>query len=156
MYTAQGYIRDYDRVTDTATVELTGLGVIDAWLDGLKIDAPVSRAFMTHNTPCTVSFPDEHRLCEGIVISVQGNPTTPANTQKVQTGTGYIQTNGAGTGNTTVFFPSAYTAAPQVVAWSDENYSLSIVTVTTTTVTLALGGARAFGYVHFTWQAIGT
>lgn len=164
-YQATGYIRDYDAVHDTATVELIGIGIIDTWLDGCTINATVNRAYLTHGAEVLLAIPDAHRLCEATIVSINGaagtaagaGSATSSGTQRVQTGRVKIPTNGAGGGFVTVTFPIAYTVAPQLSAGSDEFYPLQIgiPTLTNFTLTFAAGTVPPNSNIYCTWFAIG-
>lgn len=161
-YQATGYIRDYNSSTDTATVELIGLGIIDVWLDGCKVNAGVNRAYLVHGAEATLSFPDAHRLCEGSIVSVAAQLTAAAaafgsGLQNFQTGRVGIPTSAGGGGSVTVTFPSAYTSAPQLYAGSDEFIALQvgIPTATQFTLTIAPGAGPANSTVYCTWYAFG-
>jgi hypothetical protein len=166
-YQATGYVRDYNATSDTATVELIGIGIIDTWLDGCAINAGVNRGYLTHGAQVLISIPDAHRLCEATIISINGaggagagtGTTIPSSggTQRIQTGRARIATNGAGGGFITVVFPIAYTVAPQLSAGADEFLPLQIGIPTTTqfTLTLAAGTAPANSNIYCTWYALG-
>jgi hypothetical protein len=159
-YQATGYVRDYNATTDTATVELIGIGIIDTWLDGCAINAGVNRGYLTHGSEVLLSIPDAHRLCEATIVSINGSDAVIANsggTQRTQTGRARIATNGAGAGVTTVIFPVAYTVAPQLYAGADELLPLQvgIPSLTQFTLSFAAGTAPANTNIYCTWFALG-
>jgi hypothetical protein len=159
-YQATGYVRDYNASSDTATVELIGIGIIDTWLDGCRINAGVNRGYLTHGAEVLLSIPDAHRLCEAVIVSIDGSGAVIANsggTQRVQTGRARIQTDGAGAGSVTVTFPIPYTSVPQLYAGADELLALHVGTPTTTTFVLSLsaGTAPANSTIYCTWYALG-
>lgn len=159
-YQATGYVRDYNATSDTATVELIGIGIIDTWLDGCSINAGVNRGYLTHGAEVLLSIPDAHRLCEATIVSINGSGATIANSgglQKVQTGRARITTDGAGAGSITVVFPTAYTVAPQLYAGADELLPLHVGTPSLTQFTLFLsaGTAPANTNIYCTWYALG-
>lgn len=161
-YQATGYVRDYNSTADTCTVELIGLGIIDTWLDGCRINAGVNRGYLVHGAEVLLSIPDAHRLCEASIVSINGSTSGAAaaaggGPQKTQTGRTKITTDSTGAGSVTVIFPSAYTSLPQLYAGSDELYRLQIGTPTLTQFTLsfAAGVAPANTTVYCTWFAFG-
>lgn len=159
-YSATGYVRDYDAPSDTATVELIGIGIIDTWLDGCRINAGVNRGYLTHGSEVLLSIPDAHRLCEATIVSINGSSATLANsagTQRTQTGRARITTDVAGAGTVTVVFPVAYTIAPQLYAGADELLPLhvGIPSLTQFTLSLSAGTAPALTTIYCTWYALG-
>jgi hypothetical protein len=159
-YQATGYVRDYNASSDTATVELIGIGIIDTWLDGCSINAGVNRGYLTHGAEVLLSIPDAHRLCEATIVSINGSGAVIANSgglQKVQVGRTRITTDGTGAGVVTVVFPVAYTVIPQLYAGADELLALHVGTPTLTQFTLSLsaGTAPANTNIYCTWYALG-
>jgi hypothetical protein len=159
-YQATGYIRDYDAPSDTATVELIGLGIIDTWLDGCRINAGVNRGYLTHGAEALLSIPDAHRLCEATIVSINGSGAVLANSggvQKTQTGRVRIGTDGAGAGSITVTFPVAFTVIPQLYAGADDLLPLHIFTPTLTNFALSFsaGTAPPNSNIYCTWFAFG-
>lgn len=149
MYQAHGFIRDYDPSSDTATVELTGIGAIDTWITGLKVHIGVKRAALAYGIPCVVEMPDQHRLCEAHVVSL-GDPATGSalTTVNGRTLVGY----GA---NTTIPFGHTFTNPPSdVQASADGKVSCTISSITTTQFNVTIGAGSGNTYV--TWSATGT
>lgn len=158
-YQTTGVVRDYSAATDTATVELNTLGIVDTWLDGVKIDAPVSRAYMTNGQLVTVALPDAHRLCEAHIVAVPGAPlgavTGSGSSQKTETGCIQSFTNNSGAATLSITFPVAFTAAPTVQAGADAG-TVAVSAITTTGFSAGVSGAPANAYVWTTWTATGT
>jgi hypothetical protein len=159
-YQATGYVRDYDAPSDTCTVELIGIGIIDTWLDGCRINAGVNRGYLTHGAEVLLAIPDAHRLCEASIVSINGSGAVLANSggaQKFQTGRVRIPTDGTGAGTITVIFPSAFTVIPQLYAGADELLPLHVGTPTLTQFTLSFsaGTAPANSNIYCTWFALG-
>ena len=162
-YQATGYVRDYSAAGDTCTVELIGIGIIDTWLDGVKVNAGVNRGYLVHGAEVTLSIPDAHRLCEASIISIAGSTSSAAaaaggGPQATQTGRVKIPTDSTGAGSVTVVFSPAYSAVPQVYAGADELLPLHVGTPTTTQFILSFsaGTAPVNSNVYCTWFAFGT
>jgi len=141
LYTAQGFIRDYNPTSDTATVELAGLGIIDAWLDGLKIDIGVNRAALVNGAVAILSLPDPHRICEATV------------SQAYKAGRAYVSTNASGAGSLAVSFGLTFPNVPILWAQFDRPAAYSVTAFTATGFTMNLAGALANTVYFFTWSA---
>lgn len=157
----QGRIRDYNSSADTCTVELDALGFIESWLDSVKIDPAISRAFIVHGKNCTIAVPDEHRLDEAILVGVGDAPTSPTSSnattaQKTETGRVYVATDGTGAGSQAVTYPAAFTTtAPALAASADNHITCTLSAQTITGFTVAVSGGPINSYVGVTWHATG-
>jgi len=151
MYTAQGFIRDYNPSNDTATVELAGLGIIDAWLDGLKIDIGVNRAALVNGAVAILSLPDPHRICEATVSAVP--MSVGAIAQAYKAGRAYVSTNAQGSGSLAVAFGITFPNVPILWAQFDKPAAYSVTAFTATGFTMNLAGALANTVYFFTWSA---
>jgi hypothetical protein len=147
-------------------VELTGVGVIDTWIDGIKINQNMPRSQLVFGTVVTVSMPDAHRICEAIVdgpASVPGEAIqappgglSTSNAQKVEVGRGSMTIDGSGNGSANVVFPAPYSSAPTVRAFADTLVTPSISNVSTTGFTVSIAGSPWLNGTHyFSWQAQG-
>jgi len=175
MYTAQGFIRNYDPPSDTVTVELAGLGIIDTWLDGIKIDVGVNRAACVNGAIAILALPDPHRICEATVSAVPFNPASLAavvaggtvppggtgsgstTTQTYQSGRNLITSASDGTGSVTTTFAKPFPATPTLSVLFDQpspGYSITAITATNFTISLTAGNP-AFLPFNFSWSAHG-
>jgi hypothetical protein len=162
MFHAAATIRDYNPTNDTATVELSGWGVIDTWFDGVAIDASLNRSFITHGVTVTVATTDPHAICQGTVIGINTSPALVTQRKstalrRIQTGRSSIQADGAGAGSATVTFPVAFLNATDlsVYAGADDGTTLTVLTPTATQVGIQISGATPNAYVYFSWHAEG-
>lgn len=156
----QGRIRDYASATDTASVELDGQGVIDAWLDGVQIDPAVNRAFLYHGGRCTLAVDDPHRLDEAVITAIADSPTTPvsyagAAKQTTQSGRGAISVGGAGSGSVAVSYSPGYSSAPSIQVVADNRAPLTLSALSASGFTVAVSGQTPNTYLYFSWQAVG-
>ncbi len=163
-YSANGYIRDYNPTSNTATVELTGLGIIDVWLDGIAINAGINPSTLVNGTPVALSIPDAHRLCEAVIVSANGTATgspiaiaQASGVQQYLTGRVAIPTDATGYGSITASFGITFSSVPLVYAGADEPLPMHIGLPTTTGVGLSFsaGTAPANSTIFATWYAIG-
>ncbi|GAC1637565.1 MAG: hypothetical protein NVS4B2_26420 [Chloroflexota bacterium] len=159
-YQTQGTIMGYDPASDSCVVELTGLGMLDTWLTGLKPEAQVNRAFLKTGVPCTISMPDAHRLCEARVIAVTDTPAvltivTPTASQSTQTGVVRIACSLTGSGSTTVTFSPAFSAPPTVTVNRPQTGVAAVSSLTATGFTVTVSGGSPFEFVQIPWHAVG-
>lgn len=155
MLTLAGTIRDYDSSTDSASVELTGAGVLDTWLDGVSIAPTINRAFIAAGAPLSLALPDAHRLCEARIISVTPPTVLNANA-RTQQGRGTFSTNNLGYESTTVTFATPYTSAPSVSAALDNLQPCTISAVSTTGFTISNPNPLSVNaLIYFSWSAVG-
>ncbi|HLJ67736.1 MAG TPA: hypothetical protein VKX16_10300 [Chloroflexota bacterium] len=161
MFMIPATIRDYNGATDTASLELIGIGILDSWLDNVKIDASLNRALITHGALVTVSTPDPHRVCEATVTAVAASPAVTTNysgsTQILLTGRGYVLTNNVGVGSSTFNFGHTFASTTNllVTVQADFGYASSIAGVSTTGCTVTLSGCPPNQYVYFSWSVQG-
>jgi hypothetical protein len=162
MYAATAFIRDYNQATDTCSVELVGMGVLDTWLDGVKISSTINRAALAGNVEATVTFPDSSRLCEGTVsalIAGQQPPTSQASgtNTKLQSVRVGITTGGGGGGSAAVVWPIAFSAPPTQVYASPDNQlgTVSVSAVTAAGCTLTITGGPINSVSNVTATALG-
>lgn len=155
-------VRGYSSSADTVTVELQGLGIIDSWIDGVKVAQTVNRGLLFYGAPGVLSMPDLHRICEASLIQVlppsagTGSVVQQnANPVKTQTGYSLITTGAGGSGSTTVTFSPAFATTPTVSALADLLYTVTVSGVSTTGATLAVSGGPINGYVFVAWSATG-
>lgn len=160
MYHIYGKLRDYNGTTDTCTVELEGLGQIDNWIDGLKIDQAINRGFLSHGAPLTLTVPDEWRLPEAVVVAVGTDPNDAV--QQNASGNYHhchgriiLATNSAGNGSYTGSFSPVYGLVPYFVASADDQDVFSISSLTTSAFTLAVNNGPISSYVVISWHAQG-
>ncbi len=169
MYSAQGFIRNYDPPSDTVTVELAGLGIIDTWLDGIKIDVGVNRAACVNGAIAILSLPDPHRICEATVSAVPFNPASlaavvsggsvppggSATTTTYDSGRNLITSAADGTGTVTTNFTKPFPTIPVLSVLFDQpspGYSIGTITMTAFTISLTAGNP-AFLPFNFSWSA---
>lgn len=160
MFHIQGKIRDYKPLTDTATVEFEGIGVIDTWMDGLVVDPSLNRAFLVHGAPVTLQAPDANRLCEAIIVGSGAPVTQPvintgAAAQNVQTGRVIVPTDGTGHGSAAVSFSPGYLSAPSIYIGGDDAAHPTLSAVTGAGFTVTVSGFLLNSYAQFSWQAVG-
>lgn len=161
MYAAQGTIQAYDGATDTATVELTGLGIIDAWFEGVRISSAVPRAQVVAGAPCTITTPDASRLCEAIVVSIdrgyQSQLIDNGGTQlAIQTLRAALATDAAGGGGpATVSWPSPFSAGTPTVYATPDSGTVALSAISTTGATIQLTAAKPSTTVYITLVAEG-
>lgn len=161
MYQIYGKLRDYDGATDTASVELEGLGHIDFWLDSLPIDAAINRGYLVHGAPVTIAVPDEHRLPEAVVVAVGQQPNTGtiyngATHQRTQYGHAVIPIGGGGSGYLAVTYPIAFSAAPNsVVVSGDDGHGILLSALSATGFTATASGLTPNSYLQISWHAQG-
>jgi hypothetical protein len=74
--TITAVLQNYDPSTDSATLLLTGVGVVDQAVGGVAIAANIDRSLLIAGTVVELSMPDVHRLCEATVIAL--NPPFPS------------------------------------------------------------------------------
>lgn len=173
MYTAQGFIRNYDPPSDSVTVELAGLGIIDTWLDGIKIDVGVNRAACVNGAIAILSLPDPHRICEATVSAVPFNPASLAavvtggsvppggsgsgstTTTTYDSGRNVITSAQDGTGTVTTNFAKPFPTVPVLSVLFDQpspGYTIGAITTTAFTISLTAGNP-AFLPFNFSWSA---
>lgn len=155
-------IRDYSPSADTCSVEIQGIGIVEAWLDGVAIAPTVSRGYLVYGAQGVLSLPDAHRLCEASLIQV-----IPPSALKTVQGTGAVQktlsgrdqitTNSSGNGSVTITFSSPFSAAPTIAVLGDNLAAINVSAITTNgfTATLASPGTPN-SYVLVSWSAGGT
>jgi hypothetical protein len=152
-YVLNGILQDYDPVSDTASVICTGIGIIDTWLTGVKIDVPINRALMALGTQVTMFVPDPNKLCEAHIVALPNQPvpaTTAAGAKQV-TQTGRLSVFNSSTASVTFITP--FSAAPQVSIQGDAFTSVTITSVSPTGFTASFSGGPFFQWI--TWQATG-
>jgi hypothetical protein len=155
-------VRAYDKTADTASVELAGLGVVDTWVDGIKVGPGLARAGLVYGAQGVLAMPDAHRICDATLISLV--PPQPiktvqssGKTQTTLTGRDTIQTDGSGNGSVSVTFSTPFTAAPSISVLADNMAPMNVSAITTTGFTATLAGpGSANSYVQFSWSATGT
>lgn len=162
MYHALATVRDYNAAADTCSVELYDLGVIDVWLDGVKVNQTVPRSLLAYGSQVTVAMPDAHRICEAVVIG----PGSVANqaqaagavVQKTQTGRVGIALDGTGHGSITVTYPSAFSGIPgDLRVLADKQVVLTLSNIGTSSFTVALGSPGVpNSTVYVSWTATGS
>jgi hypothetical protein len=155
-------VRSYSSAADTVSVELQGLGIIDTWIDGVKVAQTVNRGLLFYGAAGVLAMPDLHRICEASLVQVlppsagTGNLVQQAATAiKTETGYQLIQTNGSGNGSAAITFSPAFATTPTVSAIADLLYPVSISGVSTGGCTLSISGAPANAYVFVAWSATG-
>lgn len=157
LYITKGTIRAYDAPSDTCSVEFTGDGAIDTWIDGVAVDPSLPRGYLAAGTPCTIAMPDHTKLCESTVVAL--NPIGTAASSNTTTQSGRFQTILSGTGSYSgsVTFTTAYTTGtPQVTATPDTPSVNTVkVTAVTTTGFSYTVTAPAYSGVYVTWSATG-
>lgn len=159
--TAIGTIMAYDSGSDTCTVELTGAGVLDLWITGVKLSSAINRAYAVQGAVCTLDVPDPLHLAQATItaISIQVSMTV-ANTSGAivtQTGSDILFTDVNGTmGLQPISFPRQFSVAPTVYAGGRYTWSISAITTTGFNVTLAGPGPFTpnTGFL-LTWSAPG-
>jgi hypothetical protein len=160
MYTAHGYIRDYDPVADTATVELVGIGIIDTWIKGMRVHLSVTRGALAAGIPCTVEMPDPHRICEATIVNVYDQITAYAQgtaAQKLANARFQIALDASGNGSLAVTYSSAFTTAPNLAVSCDGRITPGIITPTATGFTASVAvPSNPHGSVVCTYQAVGS
>ena len=161
MFHIQGKIRDYAAATDSASVEFEGLGIIDYWFDGIKIDPAVNRGYMVHGAPVTLQVADAHRLCEAIIVGVGdtiASPVSvgPAGPVGVQSGRAYIATDGSGNGAAAVTYSPAFSAIPTLTVKVDDNHPPALSGASASGFTVSIAHGPPNSYVYFSWQAGGS
>lgn len=162
IYQIFGKIRDYNPITDTASVEMEGLGVIEAWFDGLKIHTALNRGLMIHNAPVTLAATDAHRLGEAVITAVGDSPGTATTTQNgitltTKVGRGYVSTDAHGVGSSAVLFAPAYPAAlVDLTAAADNHSQTSLSAISRSGFTISVNDPTTpNGYVYFSYHATG-
>jgi hypothetical protein len=153
MYQLTGIVQDYDPASDTASVICTGIGIIDTWITGVKIDVPINRALMALGVQVTMFVPDPNKLCEAHIVALPNQPvpaTTAAGARTV-TETGRLSVFNSSTANVT--FATPFTSPPQVSIQGDAHTAVTISSVTTTGFTATFAGGPFFQWI--TWQATG-
>lgn len=163
MYGAQAVIRDFNPTSDTCSVELVGIGVIDTWLDGISIEVGINRHFLAAGVSCTVIMPDPNRLCEATITALDLSPAVattqynppPAGSLRIQSIRVPVTTNGAGAGSVAVTWPTPFSVSPTVSAYADSGSPLSISAVTATGCTISVSGAGANTTVYISATATG-
>lgn len=163
MYAAAAIIRNYDPATDTCSVQLSGIGVIDAWLDGISIEVGIDRHFLAAGVPCTLVMPDANRLCEATVTALDLSPTAAvtqysppsAGNLRTQSVRAPVATDGAGSGSTSPTWPVPFSVTPTVSAYADSGYPVTISAVTTGGCTLSVTGAAANTTLYVSVSATG-
>jgi len=170
MYTAQGFIRSYDPPSDTATVELAGLGIIDTWIAGIKIDVGINRAACVNGAIAILSLPDPHRICEATISAVPFNPASiaptppPADTGGTGSGAGPYQTyqNGResiradvnGAGSLSRSYTLAFASQPHLsIAFDAPAPFYSVTSNTPTGFALSISAGNAYITYAFNWTA---
>lgn len=155
-------IRAYDKTADTASIELAGLGVIETWVDGVKLSPALARAGLVYGAQGVVAMPDAHRVCDATIISlIPPQPVktvqSSGKTQTTLTGRDTLQTDGAGNGSVAITFSTPFTAAPAISVLADNMAPMNVsgITLSGFTATLAQPGT-ANSYVQFSWSATGT
>lgn len=161
MFTVLAKIRDYNGATDRCSVELEGLGQIDAWIDNLVIHQAINRGQLVHGAPVTIALPDEWRLPEAVVTAVGADPAggaqqSSSGAYRHQHGRLVIPTNGAGTGSISGVYSPAYATAPYVVVVADDGLPVTITANGAGGFTVQVTGGPANGYVLVSWHAQGT
>jgi hypothetical protein len=154
MQTIACIIRDYNSATDTCTVEVQGAGIVDLWLDGVKIDGAVSRGQLAGGTPAVLSTADPSRLCDAIITAINTPTSVGVAIQKTQSGRTLVQLGGAGTGSASVSFPAAFSTVPSVYATADNGAAVSISAVGFGSMTVSTTGTSN-GFTYVSWTATG-
>jgi hypothetical protein len=163
MYSTIGVVRDYDPATDSCSVELQGMGIIEVWMDGIKAHAGVDRSQLVGGTQVTIDVPDPNRLCEAQIVGVvpQGIPHTVdpvVGLLKRLSGRSFVSTDGAGNGSTVVTFPSAFTSTPTISAQGDFFTGVSVppgLVLTTQFEIDVAAPALANSVLSVSWSAVG-
>jgi len=160
VYTAHGYIRDYDSTTDTATVELVGIGIIDTWIKGMRVHLSVTRGALAAGIPCTVEMPDPHRICEATIVNVYDQVTSfaqGASVQKLWNRRIQIALDASGNGTLNVTYPGAFTVAPNLAVSCDGRVTPGIIANGTAGFSASVAvPSNPNGSVICTYQAVGT
>jgi hypothetical protein len=162
MFHVQATIRDYNGTADTATIEMVGAGIIDAWHDNIAIDASLNRALLSHGTTVTVATTDPHAICQGTVIGINSSPKQLTSSvlganRRYQFGRAVIQADAGGNGSVTITWPIAFLNGNNmfVHAAADDGTTLALGTPGAPSVVASISGATPFAYVYLSWHAEG-
>lgn len=138
-------IRDFNAAADTCTVEVQGIGIVDAWIDGVAIAPTVDRSFIVAGAPGVITVPDINRPCDATLIQVTppGDPVSYDPDQIVTyTGSLLVDTDITGAGCQDVTFPTPYSSVPVVNASAAHPAAVTISNVTETGFTACVTGGR--------------
>lgn len=156
MHSVTCVVRDFNAVADTCTVEIQGIGIVDAWLDGTAIAPTVDRSYIVSGALGVVTLADINRPCDATLIQITppGNPVS-YNPDPIVTYTGslYIPTDSTGAGCATITFPQPYSAVPTINASAGHPASVTISTVTTTGFTACVTGGKVSSHHHVAYTA---
>ena len=157
MFQTHGILANYDPSTDTGSVLLHALGIIDTFLTGLPIHQALSRGQLSAGVPVVVATPDPHRLCEAAVTTLAGavsSSSGPSGAITTQNGRLTATTDGTGLGSVTVTFSPAFVSTPTVTVSVDGLMTITISTLSNTTLTFSFTAAPNSAY-GCSWTATG-
>lgn len=145
MYNLACVIRDYNPTSDTCSVEIQGIGIVDSWLDGVGIAPTVDRAYVVGGSQGVLAMPDLSRMCDATLIQVYPPGTAISYDPDpiiVYNGSISIPTDADGNGCADVTFPEPYDQVPVVTASAYDGATLTISNVTETGFTACVTGGK--------------
>lgn len=155
LYHTAATIQAYDQASDTCSIAFTGDGALETWIDGVKIDVTLSRAYCVAGAACTIALPDPSRLCDAMIVAVP-QYSTPVSSQTIQKGRIGVACDANGQASPSVTFAQAYTSGPPTLTFQvDYPGSVTLVSESTTGFTASVSGGPANGQLGLTWQAAG-
>jgi hypothetical protein len=150
-----GQIVSYDPATNTASVLL--LGSLTRIVGPVPVTACAPRDLALAGASCLVVLLDAHNPRDGVVVAVWPASGGPSSSRLTQAGVAVIGVTASSSGSATVAFPTAYAAAPVVVATSgDPAWTASIGAITAAGATLTIRAATPLtASVPVQWMANG-
>lgn len=153
--TELGLIAGYDAASGTATVQL--LGSPTRLIGPMPLTACAPRDLTLVGASCLVVLLDAHNPRDGVVAAVWPAPGASSGAKLTQAGVASVSVAAASTASLAVPFPSAYGAAPVVVATAaDPAWTAAVAGITAGGFTLTIrAAAPATGTVPVEWLACG-
>jgi hypothetical protein len=150
-----GQIVSYDPATNTASVLL--LGSLTRLVGPVPVTACAPRDLTLAGASCLVVLLDVHNPRDGVIVAVWPTVGGPSGSRLTQAGVVVIGVTAASSGSAAVAFPTAYAAAPVVVATSsDQAWTATVSAITSGGATLTIRAATPLtASVPVQWMANG-
>ncbi len=150
-----------DGAEPTATVQLTGIGQTDTFMDGLTISHAIPQSQLAPGADVFITILDRHHPGDGQVVALAGVTSAGSSTPIEYSGTILVPTDGAGNGIGAVTFSPPFTSSPSVTCSANRGAlgdgTVKATAITTGGCTIQLSAAHTTsGSIPCAWDAQGS